>query len=124
MGCRGELLPMKYSEYVKRMAAEGRIFKIEENGRAMVLAFYGLTDEPEKFLEAERFEYLQHDPKGRTFVMEFMFSSHFKRAYFTEMKRFFYKKYPQIEQTMWLRESPDGNKIKTMRRHYEFHHSN
>lgn len=102
LGCVLKLLPM-IQKYVQKMMSCGRFASIVEDGKAVLLMFYSICNDPQPYLDNLEHQYLEHDPSGTVLVIEEMTCKKFQKRYVSKIQEMMCEKYPKLEKGMWRR---------------------
>ena len=105
-----------YQEYVEKMMRDGRFMTLSEDGVMTLMLFYSICDDPTPFLENSTFDYIPHDPNGKTVIFDNMICKKFKKAYAQQIEESICERYPQLEKALWIREKDRTNVIITHHR--------
>lgn len=112
-------------DYARKMIEGGRFLSIVEDGKATLLAFYSVCDDPQPYIDNIDHQFLKHNPSGSTVVIEEMTCKNFSKAYAERLHDELCKKYPNLKRGMWRRRREGRkDKIYTLwRRHGEVQHT-
>lgn len=90
------------------MMGDGRFMMLHDKGIMTLMLFFSICDDPKPYIDNIEFDYLPHNPLGKTVVIDNMICTKFKRHYFLEIERSLVERYPQIEKAIWIRERDNG----------------
>lgn len=104
MGClfmRNELRDAL--NYFQKMLENNRIVYILDNNKPYAFLFFSMTNDPDKFLKKDKWEYLDHDENGKIVYVEKLISKGWNKELRSEFERIIAEKYPQFESGVWHR---------------------
>jgi len=90
-------------EYVTKMMMSGRFASIVEDGKAVLLMFFSVCNDPQPYLDNLDHQFLEHDPSGKILVIEELTCKNFQRRYLQKIQEMMTEKYPKLEKAMWRR---------------------
>jgi len=106
----------KAIEYVEKMIFDKRVIYISEDDRLKSMVFYSITDYPENFLKKKTWDYLEHNPRGRTVYIEKAVSDIWNKKIRKIMEEKMLEFYPQLTKAKWHRWAKWGDRQVTIRR--------
>lgn len=123
MGKMGTMFSAKSIEeiidYCALMLNDDRVIMISEDSNPISFIFYSITDEPEKYLEKEKYQYLTHDKSGKFVYVEKLISFHWNKYLRIIFERLITSKYPQIESGVWHRQARWGDRRVISKRRFQ-----
>lgn len=103
--------------YIDLMLKDHRIIIIKEGETAHALVFFSVTDDPDKYLKKKTWDFVGHEPDGKTVVIEQMISRGWNKELRKIMEEMFLRRYPHLTSAVWYRYAKWGDRlVRTYRR--------
>lgn len=96
-------------DYFQKMLESDRIVYILNENKPHAFLFISITNEPERFLNKSKWEYLEHDKSGNIVCVEKLISKGWDKETRLLFEKLIVERYPQIDSGIWYRWKKHGD---------------
>lgn len=96
--------------YFTNMIADGRVLSVKKDGVPTMVITFSVTDDFEPFRVKGFWDYLPHDPNGKTIYFEKLFSKGWDKEARKMIKEIIVGLYPNLEGAVWHRDVSWGDR--------------
>lgn len=97
--------------YFEKMMNDNKVVALYNDGKLFGILIYSVTNDEEKFLNKNVWDYLESDPNGKVIVIHYLACLTFDYDLRNEIRTYLKVKHPQFEYALWWRQGKENERL-------------